>query len=137
MPFFSWSTVDCEQFVTESCNASFKYLFVFSSSGTYMKDLLAAFSIPSSISRSDSTLLSNKRRYAELTSMSKKIAEKVSSHPELFERIKDVLTKELASLRVDEDIQDPVYVKGKGRPRQKRLKSSVESYIITYMLFQC
>jgi hypothetical protein len=94
---------------------------------SYMSDVLAAFAARSPVPRSDAALVSSKRRYGELTGLSKEIAQRVSGDPQEFERIKAVLTTTLAGLRKDEEIQNPGHVKGKGRPRNKRLRSAVES----------
>jgi hypothetical protein len=92
----------------------------------FMDDILGAFPTPQRTSCVEATLVSKKRRYGELTGLSKMIAERVSSDPRGFDRVKDLLTKELASLRGDEEVRDPAYIKGKGRPRVKRLRSAAE-----------
>lgn len=92
----------------------------------FMNDILAAFASCQSVPRPEAKLISKKRRYGELTGLSKEIAERISSDPKKFERIKNLLTKELADLRDVEEIRDPAYVIGKGRPRVKRLKSAAE-----------
>jgi hypothetical protein len=93
---------------------------------SYMQDVLAAFSSQSAVPRPDAALISSKRRYGELTGLSKQIAQRVSGDPREFERVKAVLAKELAELMEDEEIQNPAHVKGKGRPRKKRFRSAAE-----------
>src|SRR5947209_20094610 len=92
----------------------------------HMQDVLAAFSSQSAVPRPDAALISSKRRYGELTGLSKQIAQRVSGDPREFERVKAVLAKELAELMEDEEIQNTAHVKGKGRPRKKRLRSAAE-----------
>jgi len=51
----------------------------------------------------------------------------VAADPVLFERVKGLLTKELADLREEGEIRDPAPVKGKGRPRLKSAAEPKES----------
>jgi hypothetical protein len=51
---------------------------------------------------------------------------RASEDPAAFEKFKDVLVGQLAQLRDIEEVEDPLYVKGKGRPRNKRLKGATE-----------
>ena len=54
------------------------------------------------MSRSDQSLIARKRRYGELTGLSKQIAERASGDTEMFERVKSVLLTQLAAMREDE-----------------------------------
>jgi hypothetical protein len=94
---------------------------------TYMEDVLGLFPSLPEVSQSDQLLVSKKRRFGVLTGMSKELAERASSNQELFEKLKDVLAQELAGLRGEDDIEDPLQVKTKGRPKKSRFVSSVES----------
>ena len=94
---------------------------------TYMADILGLFPSLPEVSESDKLLISKKQRFGVLTGMSKELAERASSNQELFERLKGVLAREIAGLRGEDDIKDPLEVKGKGRPRKSRFVSSVES----------
>ena len=44
-----------------------------------------------------------------------------------FERIKGILVQQLACMRDDEEVNDPVQVKAKGSPRNKRFKNATEA----------
>ena len=81
---------------------------------SYMQDVLAAFSSQSAVPRPDAALISSKRRYGELTGLSKQIAQRVSGDPREFERVKAVLTKELAELMEDDEIQIRRMSRGRG-----------------------
>ena len=94
-------------------------------SNTYMKHILAAFP-ETSPSLSERPSLVRKRQYGEIIGLSKQIAEKASEDPEQFERIKGILVQQLAHMRDEEEVNDPVQVKAKGRPRNKRLKNAME-----------
>src|SRR5262249_39746284 len=94
---------------------------------TYMADILDLFPSLPEVSESNKLLISKKQRFGVLTGMSKELAERASSNQEVFERLKGVLAQELAGLRGEDDIKDPVEVKGKGSPRKSRCVSSVES----------
>ena len=94
---------------------------------TYMADILALFSSLPEASESNKLLVSKKQRFGVLTGMSKELAERASSSQELFQKLKGVLEEQLADLRGEDEIKDPIEVKGKGRPRKSRLVSSVES----------
>ena len=89
-----------------------------------MKDILTAFPLP--LIQLDHTAVTKKRRYGELVGLSKQVVERASEDPAKFEVVKNILVKQLAYMREDEEVNDPVYVKGKGRPRNKRLKNAVE-----------
>jgi hypothetical protein len=91
-----------------------------------MKDISTAFPSLPPTTQSDQIVITKKRQYGELTGLSKQIAEKASESPANFEMVKTVLIQQLAYLREDDEIDDPVHVKGKGRPRVKRLKSFIE-----------
>src|SRR5579862_4585883 len=91
-----------------------------------MQDVFAAFAQQASVPRPDAAVVSSKRRYSELTGLSKQIAERASSDPRKFEKVRDLLARELSELREEEEIKDPAHVKGKGRPRNKRLRSAGE-----------
>src|SRR5205823_4673480 len=96
---------------------------------TYMVDIMGLFPSLPEVSQSNKLLLSKKRRFGVLTGMSKEIAERASSNQELFEKMKCVLAQELAGLRGENDIQDPLQVKTKGRPKKSRFVSSMESKV--------
>src|SRR5262249_41826758 len=101
---------------------------------TYMADILSLFPFLPEVSQSDRLLVSQKRRFGVLTGMSKEIAQRASLNPELYERLKDVFTKELAGLRGEDEVKDPLEVKTKGRPKNSRFVSSVESKKVDRLL---
>lgn len=93
---------------------------------SYMEDILRLFPKLPIASRSDQLLLSKKRRFGVLSGMSKELADKASVSHEGFERIRSILAGEMAALRNEEEVKDPTYVTGKGRPRKSRLTSAAE-----------
>ena len=53
------------------------------------------------------------------------IAEAASENPEEFERIRRIL-QQLLMMKGNDEVNDPQYVRSKGRPRNKRLKNAME-----------
>ena len=94
---------------------------------TYMTEIHSLFPAHLVAPKTNTTELSQKRRYGVLTGLSKQIAEKVSTDAVEYERIKGILVEQLADLRELEELKDPTYIKGKGRPKRSRLSSNAES----------
>ena len=93
---------------------------------TYMTQIHTAFPVLSSSTVGDPVSFTKKRKYGELIGLSKKIAEAASEDTEEYERVKKILQQQLAKLRGNDEVGDPVHVRSKGRPRSKRLKNVVE-----------
>ena len=93
---------------------------------TYMAQIRMAFPIPSSSTADGLVSSTKKRKYGELIGLSKQIAEAASENPEEFESVRRILQQQLLRMKGNDEVNDPQYVKAKGRPRNKRLKNAME-----------
>jgi len=93
---------------------------------TYMAQIRTAFPIPSSSTAGDLVSSTKKRKYGELIGLSRQIAEAASENPEEYERVRGILQQQLLRMKGNDEVNDPQYVKAKGRPRNKRLKNAME-----------
>lgn len=93
----------------------------------FMSDIFKIFPLPTSLSRDDQSQLSKKRRHGEISGRMKDIIAVVDSNPEMFDLVKEGLDQVIVKGRGAEGMKDPVQVKSKGRPKKKRITSSIES----------
>jgi len=95
-------------------------------SNTYMQEIHSLFPPPAHLPPSTGEELTRKRRFGELTGLFKKVAERAAENRDKYEKTLQLLRSELANTVGVEDLHDPTHVKGKGRPKKRRLVSAAE-----------
>jgi len=92
-----------------------------------MNGILNLFPTNLSMTNTNPSLILKKCQYGILTGLSKQITELVASNSNTFNHIESILQNQLAEIKKDRGIvNDPFYIKGKGRPLTKCIKGELE-----------